>query len=163
MFLTFFFFVSPIVFSIGQEASEPAGIMRKIKYSWGSLVGRGSKWEKMAGENARMVPRDTHEEKKKQEAKRRGKLKTVAGKMLKAVAGGKEAAEEKAGGEDVAGKVLKTGTSRKDEEGQMPAGNLEVVSGSHPGPSLPLPALQALVFVSFWSRCVIHSSCLSFT
>ncbi|XP_065694223.1 exocyst complex component 3-like [Patagioenas fasciata] len=95
--------------------------MRKIKYSWGALVGRGSKWEKMAGENARMVPRDTHEERKKQEAKRKGKLKTVAGKMLKAVAGGKEAAEEKAGGEDVTGKLLKTGTSRKDMEGEMPA------------------------------------------
>ncbi|OPJ81439.1 hypothetical protein AV530_009886 [Patagioenas fasciata monilis] len=75
----------------------------------------------MAGENARMVPRDTHEERKKQEAKRKGKLKTVAGKMLKAVAGGKEAAEEKAGGEDVTGKLLKTGTSRKDVEGEMPA------------------------------------------
>ncbi|XP_075609597.1 exocyst complex component 3-like [Balearica regulorum gibbericeps] len=95
--------------------------MRKTKYSWGAFVGRGGKWEKMAGDNARMLPKATHEERKKQEAKRRGKLKTMAGKLLKAVASGKEAVEEKAGGEDVAGNLLKMATSRKEAEGEMPA------------------------------------------
>lgn len=134
-----------------------------MKYSWAAFAGRGSKWEKMVGENARMLPKATHEERKKQEAKRRGKLKTVAGKLLKSVASGKEAAEEKAGSEDVAGNLLKTATSRKGAEGEMPAGNLEVISGSSPGPSLPLPALQALGFISFWSRCFALSSSPSFT
>ena len=110
-----------------------------------------------------MLPKAAHEERKKQEAKRRGKLKTMAGKLLKAVAGGKEAAEEKAGGEDVAGNLLKMATSRKGAEGGTPAGNLEVISGSSPGPSLPLPALQALVFLSFWSRCFTLSSSPSYT
>ncbi|GAB0191004.1 hypothetical protein GRJ2_001565700 [Grus japonensis] len=75
----------------------------------------------MAGENARMLPKAAHEERKKQEVKRRGKLKTMAGKLLKAMASGKEAVEEKAGGEDVAGNLLKTATSRKEAEGEMPA------------------------------------------
>ncbi|XP_052639221.1 uncharacterized protein LOC128139996 isoform X1 [Harpia harpyja] len=95
--------------------------MRKMKYSWAAFAGRGSKWEKMAGENARMLPKATHEERKKQEAKRRGKLKTMAGKLLKSVASGKETAEDKAGSEDVAGNLLKTATSRKGAEGEMPA------------------------------------------
>ncbi|XP_029863089.1 uncharacterized protein LOC115338583 isoform X2 [Aquila chrysaetos chrysaetos] len=110
-----------MVFPVGRKASESAWIMRKMKYSWAAFAGRGSKWEKMAGENARMLPKATHEERKKQEAKRRGKLKTMAGKLLKSVASGKEAAEEKAGSEDVAGNLLKTATSRKGEEGEMPA------------------------------------------
>lgn len=151
------------MFPFGQKASESAGIMRKTKYSWGAFAGRGGKWEKMAGENARMLPKAAHEERKKQEVKRRGKLKTMAGKLLKAMASGKEAVEEKAGGEDVAGNLLKTATSRKEAEGEMPAGNLEVISVSSPGPSLPLPALQAFVFVSFWSRCFTLSSSPSFT
>uniref|UniRef100_A0A8C3IZX8 Exocyst complex component Sec6 n=1 Tax=Calidris pygmaea TaxID=425635 RepID=A0A8C3IZX8_9CHAR len=92
--------------------------MRKTKYSWGAFAGRGSK---LAGENARMLPKTAHEERKKQEAKRRGKLKTVAGKLLKAVAGGKEAVEEKASSEDVAGNLLKMATSRKEVEGESPA------------------------------------------
>lgn len=120
-------------------------------------------WEKAAGENARMLPKATHEERKKQEVKRRGKLKTMAGKLLKAVASGKEAAEEKTGGVEIAGNLLKMATSRKGAEGGMPAGNLEVISGSSRGPSLPLPALQALGFVSVWSRCFTLSSSLSFT
>ncbi|KAM6335876.1 exocyst complex component 3-like protein isoform 1-T3 [Podargus strigoides] len=95
--------------------------MRKTKYSWGAFAGRGSKWEKMAGENARMLPKAVNEERKKQEAKRKGKLKTMAGKLLKAVASGKEAVEEKAGGGDVAGNLLKMATSRKEAEGEMPA------------------------------------------
>ncbi|KAM6274091.1 exocyst complex component 3-like protein 2 [Porphyrio hochstetteri] len=95
--------------------------MRKTKYSWGTFVGRGSKWEKMAGESARMLPKAVHEERKRQEAKRRGKLKTMAGKLLKAVASGKEAAKEKAGSEDVAGSLLKVPTSRKEAEEEMPA------------------------------------------
>ncbi|KAM6074762.1 exocyst complex component 3-like isoform 2-T13 [Chlamydotis macqueenii] len=95
--------------------------MRKTKYSWGAFAGRGSKWEKMAGENARMLPKAKHEERKNQETKRREKLKTMAGKLLKAVASGKGAAEEKAGGEDVAGNLLKMATCRKEAEGEMPA------------------------------------------
>lgn len=138
-------------------------MMRKTKYFWGAFPGRGSKWDKVAGENARMLPRATHEEKKQQEAKRRGKLKTMAGKLLKAVASEKEAVEEKAGGVEMAGNLLKMATSRKGAEGGVLAGNLEVISGSSPGPSLPLPALQALVFVSFWSRCFTLSSFPSFT
>ncbi|CAN0185658.1 unnamed protein product [Bubo scandiacus] len=95
--------------------------MRKMKYSWGAFAGRGNKREEMAGENARMLPKATLEERKKQEAKRKGKLKTMAGKLLKAAASGKEASEEKAGGEDVAGNLLKMSTSRKGAEGGMPA------------------------------------------
>ncbi|CAN0113681.1 unnamed protein product [Bubo scandiacus] len=95
--------------------------MRKMKYSWGAFAGRGNKREEMAGENARMLPKATLEERKKQEAKRKGKLKTMAGKLLKAAASGKEASEEKAGGEDVAGNLLKMATSRKGAEGGMPA------------------------------------------
>ncbi|XP_061232304.1 uncharacterized protein LOC133224645 isoform X4 [Neopsephotus bourkii] len=110
-----------LVFSVGQKVSEPAWMMRKTKYFWGAFAGRGSKWEKVAGENARMLPRATHEEKKQQEAKRRGKLKTMAGKLLKVVASGKEAAEEKAGGVEVAGNLLKMATSRKGVEGRVPA------------------------------------------
>ncbi|XP_037249247.1 exocyst complex component 3-like protein isoform X4 [Falco rusticolus] len=96
-------------------------MMRKTTYSWGPFAGRGSKWEQMAGENARMLPKATHEERKKQELKRRGKLKTMAGKLLKAVASGKEIVEEKAGGEDVARSLLKMETSRKRAGGEMPA------------------------------------------
>ncbi|XP_062484033.1 uncharacterized protein LOC134168394 isoform X7 [Pezoporus occidentalis] len=96
-------------------------MMRKTKYFWGAFAGRGSKWEKAAGENARMLPRATHEEKKQQEAKRRGKLKNMAGKLLKVVASGKEAAEEKAGGVEMAGNLLKMATSRKGVEGRVPA------------------------------------------
>ncbi|XP_069714967.1 exocyst complex component 3-like isoform X2 [Phaenicophaeus curvirostris] len=95
--------------------------MRKTKYSWRAFVGRGSKWDNMSTENARMLPKAMHEERKKQEAKRRGKLKTVAGKLLKAMASGKEAAEGKAGSEDVAGNVLKMATSRKEVKGETPA------------------------------------------
>ncbi|XP_074438498.1 uncharacterized protein LOC141741559 isoform X2 [Larus michahellis] len=109
------------VFPVGQKTPESAGIMRKTKYSWGAFVGRGSKLEKMSGENARMLPKTTHEERMKQEAKRRGKLKTMAGKLLKVVASGKETAEEKAGSEDVAGNLLKMATSRKEVEGETPA------------------------------------------
>ncbi|XP_074681286.1 uncharacterized protein LOC141923623 isoform X2 [Strix aluco] len=95
--------------------------MRKMKYSWGAFAGRGNKREEMAGENARMLPKATLEERKKQEGKRKGKLKTMAGKLLKAAASGKEASEEKAGGEEVAGNLLKIATSRKGAEGGMPA------------------------------------------
>ncbi|XP_075007118.1 uncharacterized protein LOC142082703 [Calonectris borealis] len=109
------------VFPAVQKASGSSGIMRKTKYSWGAFTGRGSKWEKMTGENAGMLPKAMHEERKQQEAKRRGKLKTMAGKLLKAVASGKEAAEEKAGSEDVAGNLLKMATSRKEAEGETPA------------------------------------------
>ncbi|XP_054056274.1 uncharacterized protein LOC128909089 isoform X3 [Rissa tridactyla] len=109
------------VFPVGQKTPESAGIMRKTKYSWGAFMGRGSKLEKMSGENARMLPKTTHEERMKQEAKRRGKLKTMAGKLLKVVASGKETAEEKAGSEDVAGNLLKMATSRKEVEGETPA------------------------------------------
>jgi len=137
--------------------------MRKTKYSWAAFVGRGSKWEKMAGENTRMLPTATREERKKQEAKRRGKLKSMAGKLLKAVASGRETAEEKAGGEDAAGKLLKVAPSRKAVEGEAPPGNLEVISRSSPGPSLSLPPLHALVFVSFWSRRFTLLSSPSFT
>ncbi|KAM6359444.1 exocyst complex component 3-like isoform 8-T22 [Alca torda] len=110
-----------LVFPVGQKTSESAGIMRKTKYSWGAFAGRGSKLEKMSGENARMLPKTAHEERKKQEAKRRGKLKNVAGKLLKVVASGKETAEEKDGSEDVAGNLLKMATSRKEVEGETPA------------------------------------------
>ncbi|XP_057253129.1 uncharacterized protein LOC130592658 isoform X1 [Pezoporus wallicus] len=110
-----------LVFSVGQKVSEPARMMRKTKYFWGAFAGRGSKWEKAAGENVRMLPRATHEEKKQQEAKRRGKLKNMTGKLLKVVASGKEAAEEKAGGVEMAGNLLKMATSRKGVEGRVPA------------------------------------------
>ncbi|XP_061854595.1 uncharacterized protein LOC133625652 isoform X3 [Colius striatus] len=101
------------------KAPESVWIMKKTKYSWGDFVGKGNKWEKMAGEKARMLPKATHEERKKQEAKRRGKLKNVAGRLLKAVASGKEAVKEKAGSEDVATNLLKTVTSMKGVEGGM--------------------------------------------
>ncbi|KAM6311331.1 LOW QUALITY PROTEIN: uncharacterized protein AAHN32_001599 [Aegotheles albertisi] len=107
------------VLPVGQKASGSAEIMRKMN-SWGAFVGRGSKWEKMAGENTMMLPKAVHEERKKQEVKRRGKLKTMAGKLLKAVAGGKEE-EEKDGGEHVAGNLLKMATSRKEAEEETPA------------------------------------------
>ncbi|XP_039409340.1 uncharacterized protein LOC104688868 isoform X1 [Corvus cornix cornix] len=95
--------------------------MRKTKYSWAAFVGGGNKkGEKMAGENARILPEATHEERKKQEVKRKGKLKTLANKLLKTVVGGKEAVE-KAGAEDVAGNLLKISTGRKGVERRMPA------------------------------------------
>ncbi|XP_017663198.1 PREDICTED: uncharacterized protein LOC108493827 isoform X3 [Lepidothrix coronata] len=109
-----------MVFLFGQKASESAWIMRKTKHSWAAVVGRGNKGEKMAEENARILPKATHEERKKQEAKRKGTLKTLAGKLLKTVVGGKEAMK-KAGGEDVAGNLLKMPTSRKGTERGTPA------------------------------------------
>ncbi|XP_030922194.1 exocyst complex component 3-like [Geospiza fortis] len=95
--------------------------MQKRKHSWAAFVrGGNKKGEKMAGENARILPKATHEERKKQEAKRTGKLKTLAGKLLKTVVGGKETVE-KAGVEDVAGNLLKRPSSRKGEERGTPA------------------------------------------
>ncbi|XP_050192437.1 uncharacterized protein LOC126651015 isoform X3 [Myiozetetes cayanensis] len=94
--------------------------MRKTKHSWAAFVGGGNKGEKMAEENARILPKATHEERKKQEAKRKGTLKTLAGKLLKTVVGGKETMK-KAGGEDVAGTLLKKQTSRKRAERGTPA------------------------------------------
>ncbi|XP_014727402.1 PREDICTED: exocyst complex component 3-like isoform X1 [Sturnus vulgaris] len=95
--------------------------MRKTKHSWAAFVGQGNKKrEKMTGENARILPKATHEERKKQEVKRKGKLKTLAGKLLKTVVGGKETVE-KAGAEDVAGNLLKRPISRKGVEKGMPA------------------------------------------
>ncbi|XP_063015961.1 exocyst complex component 3-like isoform X1 [Melospiza melodia melodia] len=95
--------------------------MQKRKHSWAAFVGGGNKkGEKMTGENARILPKATHEERKKQEAKRKGKLKTLAGKLLKTVVGGKET-EEKAGAEDVAGNLLKRPSCRKGEERGTPA------------------------------------------
>ncbi|XP_039568644.1 exocyst complex component 3-like isoform X2 [Passer montanus] len=95
--------------------------MQKRKHSWAAFVGGGNKkGEKMAGENARILPKATHEERKKQEAKRKGKLKTLAGKLLKTVAGGKEMVE-KTGPEDVAGNLLKRPSSRKGVERGTPA------------------------------------------
>ncbi|KAI1237577.1 hypothetical protein IHE44_0013657 [Lamprotornis superbus] len=109
------------VFPVGQKAPESAWIMRKTKHSWAAFVGEGNKKrEKMTGENARILPKATHEERKKQEAKRKGKLKTLAGKLLKTVVGGKETVE-KAGAEDVAENLLKRPTSRKGVERGMPA------------------------------------------
>ncbi|XP_041332133.1 exocyst complex component 3-like isoform X3 [Pyrgilauda ruficollis] len=95
--------------------------MQKRKHSWAAFVGGGNKkGEKMAGENARILPKATQEERKKQEAKRKGKLKTLAGKLLKTVVGGKEMVE-KAGAEDVAGNLLKRPSSRKGVERGTPA------------------------------------------
>ncbi|XP_063253433.1 exocyst complex component 3-like [Prinia subflava] len=95
--------------------------MRKTKHSWTAFVGGGhKKGEKMAGENARILPKATHEERKKQEAKRKGKLKTLAAKLLKTVVGGKEMVEM-ADAEDVAGNLLKRPTSRKGVERGTPA------------------------------------------
>uniref|UniRef100_A0A8C5J8J8 Uncharacterized protein n=2 Tax=Junco hyemalis TaxID=40217 RepID=A0A8C5J8J8_JUNHY len=95
--------------------------MQKRKHSWAAFVGGGNKkGEKMTGENARILPKATHEERKKQEAKRKGKLKTVAGKLLKTVVGGKETVQ-KAGAEDVAGNLLKRPSCGKGEERGTPA------------------------------------------
>ncbi|CAN8215573.1 unnamed protein product [Coccothraustes coccothraustes] len=95
--------------------------MQKRKHSWAAFVGGGNKkGEKLTGENARILPKATHEERKKQESKRKGKLKTLAGKLLKTVVGGKETVE-KAGAEDVAGNLLKRPSSRKGEERGTPA------------------------------------------
>ncbi|XP_064569749.1 exocyst complex component 3-like [Zonotrichia leucophrys gambelii] len=95
--------------------------MQKRKHSWAAFVGGGNKKrEKITGENARILPKATHEERKKQEAKRKGKLKTVAGKLLKTVVGGKEMVQ-KAGAEDVAGNLLKRPSCRKGEERGTPA------------------------------------------
>ncbi|XP_005047864.1 PREDICTED: uncharacterized protein LOC101806681 [Ficedula albicollis] len=95
--------------------------MRKTMHSWAAFVGEGNKRrEKMIGENERILPKATHEERKKQEAKRKGKLKTLAGKLLKTVVGGKETVE-KAGAENVAGNLLNRPTSRKGVERGTPA------------------------------------------
>ncbi|RLW10142.1 hypothetical protein DV515_00001934 [Chloebia gouldiae] len=95
--------------------------MHKRKHSWAAIVGGGNKkGEKTSGENARMLPKATHEERKKQEAKSKEKLKTLAGKLLKTAVGGKETVE-KAGAEDVAGNLLKRPSSRKGVERGMPA------------------------------------------
>ncbi|XP_068048411.1 tumor necrosis factor alpha-induced protein 2-like [Anomalospiza imberbis] len=95
--------------------------MQKRKHSWAAFVGGSNKkGEKMAGENARILPKATHEERKKQEAKRKEKLKTLAGKLLKTVVSGKETVE-KAGAEDVAGNLLKRPSSRKGVERGTPA------------------------------------------
>lgn len=137
--------------------------MRKTKHSWAAFVGGGNKkGEKMAGENARILPKATHEERKKQEVKRKGKLKTLAGKLLKTVVGGKEMVE-KASAEHVAGNLLKRPTSKERVERGTPAGNLAVISGSRPGSSLPLPFHRLLFFISFWTRCFPLSSSPSFT
>lgn len=120
--------------------------MRKTKYSRAAFVGGGNKkGEKMAEENARILPEATYEERKKQEVKTKGKLKTLASKLLKTVVGGEETVE-KADAEDVAGNLLKMSAGRKGAERGTPAGNFEVISGSRPESSLPLPAPQALVF-----------------
>lgn len=93
--------------------------MKKTKHSWAAFVeGGNKKGEKMAGEKARILPKATHEERRKQEAKRKGKLKTLAGKLLKTVVVGKEAVEK---AEDVAGNLLKRPASRKGVERGMPA------------------------------------------
>ncbi|XP_039923973.1 exocyst complex component 3-like isoform X1 [Hirundo rustica] len=108
------------VFPVGQKAPKSAWIMRKTKHSWEAFVGGGNKKEeKMAGENARILPKATQEERKKQEAKRKGKLKTLAGKLLKTVVGGKEMVE-KASAADAAGNLLKR-SSRKGVERGTPA------------------------------------------
>ncbi|XP_062351640.1 uncharacterized protein LOC134045723 isoform X3 [Cinclus cinclus] len=108
------------VFPVGQKAPESAWIMRKTKHSWEAFVGEGNKREKMTGENASILPKATHEERKKKEAKRKGKLKTLAGKLLKTVVGGKETVE-KAGAEAVAGNLLKRPTGRKGVKRGTPA------------------------------------------
>nr|XP_021384603.1 exocyst complex component 3 [Lonchura striata domestica] len=95
-------------------------MMNRRKHSWAAIVGGNKKGEKMAGENARMLPKATREERKKQEAKRKEKLKTLAGKLLKTAVGGKETVE-KAGAEDVAGNLLKRPSSRKGVERGLPA------------------------------------------
>ncbi|XP_027529831.1 exocyst complex component 3-like protein isoform X2 [Neopelma chrysocephalum] len=109
-----------VLFPVGQKASEPALIMRKTKHSWAAIAGGGNKGEKTAEENARILPKATHEERKKQEVKRKGTLKTLARKLLKTVVGGKETMK-KAGCEDVAGNLLKMPTSRKGVERGTPA------------------------------------------
>lgn len=137
--------------------------MRKTKHSCAAFVGGGNKkGEKMAGENARILPKATHEERKKREVKRQGKLKTLADKLVKTVVGGKEKVK-KASAEDVAGNLLKRPTSKKRVERGTPAGNLEVISGSRPGSSLPLPSRRLLFFISFWIRCFPLSSSPSFS
>ncbi|XP_033371098.1 uncharacterized protein LOC107206496 isoform X3 [Parus major] len=115
------FRVWEIVFPVGQKTPESDWIMRKTKHSWAAFVGGGNKkGEKMAGENARILPKATHEERKKQDMKRKATLKTLAGKLLKTVVGGKEMVE-KVGAEDVTGNLLKRPTSRKGVERGMPA------------------------------------------
>ncbi|OWK56121.1 hypothetical protein RLOC_00005572 [Lonchura striata] len=109
-----------LVFPVGQKAPESAWMMNRRKHSWAAIVGGNKKGEKMAGENARMLPKATREERKKQEAKRKEKLKTLAGKLLKTAVGGKETVE-KAGAEDVAGNLLKRPSSRKGVERGLPA------------------------------------------
>ncbi|XP_067151121.1 exocyst complex component 3-like [Apteryx mantelli] len=96
-------------------------MMRKMKCSWELFRRGGSKGEKAAGENARMLPKTTREEGNKQEAKKRGKLKNVAGKLLKAIASGKEAEEKKPENENLAGNLLKIATCRKEVEGKKSA------------------------------------------
>ncbi|XP_071415485.1 exocyst complex component 3-like protein 2 [Pithys albifrons albifrons] len=94
--------------------------MRKTKHSWAAFTGEGNKGEKMVGENTRILPKATQEEKEKREAKRKGKLKALAGKLLKTVAGGKETVK-KAGIEDMAGNLLKMPTCKKGAERGSPA------------------------------------------
>ncbi|XP_025935422.1 uncharacterized protein LOC112972706 isoform X6 [Apteryx rowi] len=109
------------VFPVGQETHGSAWMMRKMKCSWELFRRGGSKGEKAAGENARMLPKTTREEGNKQEAKKRGKLKNVAGKLLKAIASGKEAEEKKPENENLAGNLLKIATCKKEVEGKKSA------------------------------------------
>ncbi|KAM8807976.1 uncharacterized protein ACNFOS_003540 [Eudromia elegans] len=95
--------------------------MRKMKHSWGLFRGSSSKREKAAGENARMLPKTTWEERNTQQAKKRGTLKNVAGKLLKTVAGRKEAAEKMRENENLAGNLLKIATCKKEAGGKRSA------------------------------------------
>ncbi|XP_025967081.2 uncharacterized protein LOC112989899 [Dromaius novaehollandiae] len=96
-------------------------MMRKMKCSWGLFRGGSSKGEKTAGENARMLPKTAQEERNKQEAKKRGKLKNVTRKLLKTMASGKRATEKKPENENLAGSLLKLATGRKEVEGKKSA------------------------------------------
>ncbi|XP_068803246.1 exocyst complex component 3 isoform X2 [Struthio camelus] len=104
-----------------QKIPGSAWMMRKMKCSWGLFRRSSSKGEKAAGENARMLPKTAREEGKEQEAKKRGKLKKVGGKLLKAMASGKEAAEKKPENESMAGNCLKIAICRKEVEGKKSA------------------------------------------
>lgn len=102
-------------------------------------MGRGHKQEKAAEENTKMLPKA--KEREKQEKKRAEKLKSSVNNLVKTVPGRKKAAAKKDKSKNEVGNLLEMKTNRKEEKGDMPAGNLETLSPLSPRPSQPPPAL----------------------
>lgn len=134
--------------------------MKKIKCLYGASKGRGHKREKGAGENAKMLPKA--KEREKQETKWVDKLKCSVSNLVETVSDRKKAAVKKDKSKNEAGNLLEMETNMKEEEGEMPAGNLQILSLLSLRPSQPPPAPQTC-FVAFWNRACKFSSSPSFT